>query len=111
MILLSTHSLCSGQVKRIHCSPVIAHPVITWMWIQQGHVVPLNFVYRAILQRNYRKMTMNGHFPIILCKLVYNEPLITWSIFCLDPKHSVIQGLHCNQMFRARKMFTIGLEN
>ena len=34
--------------------------------------------YHEILYRNYRKMTMNGHFPKILCKIS-------------PPKHSVIK--------------------
>ena len=54
------------------------------------------FFYHEILQRNYRKMTINGHFPIIPLKNCHlqQSPLLTWYI-PMDPKHSIIKGPHC----------------
>ena len=45
--------------------PFITHLIITQILLQHGHVVAPNFLYHGILHRNYRKMKMNGHFPII----------------------------------------------
>ena len=53
----------------------------------------LPFFLPIILSRDYRKMTIHGHFPIIPLE---KPPFISQSI-PMDPKHSLINGLHCNK--------------
>ena len=45
------------------------------------------YFYHGVLKKNYRKITIKGHFPIILLKIVplYSNSLIAQSIR-MDPK-------------------------
>ena len=53
--------------------------------------------YHGILQRNYRKMTIKWSFSynsFVKFPLYKHDSLVTLSI-PMDPKYSVIKGLHC----------------
>ena len=55
-------TICRSWPKE--CSPFTTSLITTWLWIKQS-CCSSYFFYYGILQRNNRKMTMNGHFPII----------------------------------------------
>ena len=75
-------------------SPFISDLVITQIWIEHGHFVAPELLYHRILQRNYRKMTIAWSFSYnSFVKLsIYN----VIQFIPMDPKHSVIKGLHCS---------------
>ena len=53
------------QNPEVRNNPENFHPCITTkIYIKHGHVAPKYFYY-GVLQRNYRKWPLHGHFPII----------------------------------------------